>query len=219
MSSDALKVCTKCMESKPLFDFGKHKASKDGIRPVCKPCNRLASAQFRASNPEYMTQWRRDNQERVNANKSDWAKRNRAAETKRQNAWRSANRDRVRRSARARWSANREKFNEYYREYRKQFEAAHPGLMRSWVQEYRQIKSKACPPWADLKKIEWFYECAAKWNAENPNNRVEVDHFIPLRGKNVCGLHVHSNLQIINWLDNRSKGNKFDGDAYVPNQS
>lgn len=37
-----------------------------------------------------------------------------------------------------------------------------------------------------------------------------VDHIIPLRGKNVSGLHIHTNLQIITDLDNSSKGNKYD---------
>ena len=36
-----------------------------------------------------------------------------------------------------------------------------------------------------------------------------VDHVIPLRGKNVSGLHVENNLAVIRWDENLRKGNKF----------
>jgi hypothetical protein len=40
--------------------------------------------------------------------------------------------------------------------------------------------------------------------------RHSVDHIIPLRGKNVCGLNVPWNLQIIPLRQNEIKGNKLE---------
>lgn len=66
---------------------------------------------------------------------------------------------------------------------------------------YRARKLKATPVWADRGKIRKIYEtCPEGWH---------VDHIIPLQGENVCGLHVHENLQHLPARDNMSKGNKL----------
>ena len=82
------------------------------------------------------------------------------------------------------------------------------GYYASHVQEsvaknalYRSNKIKATPKWANIQAISEFYNsCPKGWH---------VDHIIPLKGKNVCGLHVVSNLQYLSAKDNISKGNKF----------
>lgn len=69
-------------------------------------------------------------------------------------------------------------------------------------------KLMATPAWASAEKISEIY-----WHAEclrRSGQNVQVDHIVPLRGKNVCGLHVESNLQILNKTKNQSKGNRFE---------
>ena len=67
----------------------------------------------------------------------------------------------------------------------------------------RAYKLKAVPRWANIEKIKEIYKQCGKG--------YHVDHIIPLRSSNVCGLHVENNLQILKAEDNISKGNRFIG--------
>lgn len=78
----------------------------------------------------------------------------------------------------------------------------------SYSSKQRADKFKATPKWADLKAIDVEYELA-RWCTEATGTEYHVDHIVPLKGKNVCGLHVHYNLQVITGLDNRRKNNKY----------
>lgn len=69
--------------------------------------------------------------------------------------------------------------------------------------------SRATPSWADLRAIRCVYEEAARLTRETGVAH-DVDHIIPLRGKSVCGLHVHSNLRAIPAETNRRKGNSTE---------
>lgn len=83
---------------------------------------------------------------------------------------------------------------------------------RPWVhaenQRRRQLMSrKAMPTWADRDAIRSIYEKAAVMRKES-GIAYTVDHIFPLRGKDVCGLHVENNLQILTLKENCSKGAK-----------
>lgn len=74
----------------------------------------------------------------------------------------------------------------------------------------RALKRNACPAWANKTLIKEIYKTAKLRIAAGED--VHVDHIIPLAGKDVCGLHVHLNLQIITSDQNLKKSNKFKVD-------
>ena len=62
-------------------------------------------------------------------------------------------------------------------------------------------KLRAIPLWANIEKIKEIYR--------NRKKGYHVDHIIPLKGVNVCGLHVENNLQYLTAKENILKSNNY----------
>lgn len=97
---------------------------------------------------------------------------------------------------------------EYMREYKK----ANRAKYNSWNMKYHASKKCRTPNWLnfiDFERIQNEYKLADLL-CKVTSSQWEVDHIIPLQGKNVSGLHVPSNLRVIKASDNRIKHNKFE---------
>lgn len=80
---------------------------------------------------------------------------------------------------------------------------AHPHIRRAGCAKRYADKTRATPPWADLKAIGAIYKEAVATG-------MHVDHIVPLHGKKVSGLHVHWNLQLLTPEENRKKHNTYE---------
>ena len=108
-------------------------------------------------------------------------------------------------SERARYAQKRDEIKAKCAEYR----AANQHKVYEWNGTRRAMLRNACPKWADREVIKILYSYAKILTIQT-GIKYHVDHMIPLSGKNVCGLHIPANLQVIEATNNLRKSNRLD---------
>jgi len=121
--------------------------------------------------------------------------------------YREDNREILAEKARGYYSLNRDKCIARLNEYRKN----NPEKFIALNAKRRSARLNATPNWLTkehFEEIEELYLCARMFKLYT-GEEYHVDHIVPLQGKNVCGLHVPWNLQVIPAKENLSKSNKI----------
>ena len=177
----ATKVCLGCNQELSFLEYTKAKLGKFGLRSKCKNCRAKEAIDYNSIHKETV---------------SARGKRYREERAKQISAQRAIH-----------TAQNKERLAEY----QKQWRLANPGKSNARTARRRAARRKAIPKW--LTK-EHYLETEAKYiEAVNKSKETgiphEVDHEIPLRGDNVCGLHVPWNLKVITKSENRKKSKKF----------
>ena len=163
--------------------------------------------------------WRKENPERVKQLAT-------ASRRKRKEKW-----DEFLAQERARYRANPTKRLEKQKAYRAEprVVARQKAYQRDYAKQHSELyamrcairksaKLKATPVWCDLDAVEEIYRRASQLTTET-GIRHEVDHIVPLQGKNVCGLHIPQNLQILTITENRRKANRLHHGGEAAHQS
>lgn len=180
-----VKICSKCRQELLHTQFSKNKRTADGFSHYCKTC---ATQAYNA--------WKKQNKEAA------------AEATKR---WRATNPEAARLSARksdkkrAQHPTRKECTAKAIAVWRK----ANKSLVNSYTAERRAKRLQATQTWANDAIMDSYYAMAQWLTAVVPGHAYEVDHIVPLQSDIVCGLHTHSNLQVLEASVNRAKGNRY----------
>lgn len=214
-----MRVCTKCGESKSESEFYKHKTGRDGLHPHCKSCFLASQKRYREENAELVREQKRAerlrnagakrardkayyeaNKERERAKRREWYSKNADLVKAKVRDWQEANPDRTKANRRASKARNVDSIRaEYERNKHQYFDRA----------AKRRVKVKeVTPSWSDEAQVRQIYKTCQNLNRMFPMLEFHVDHVVPLVNDAVCGLHSHTNLQILVGEENLSKGNR-----------
>jgi len=103
------------------------------------------------------------------------------------------------------------KHTEKLQEGRRKYRQENKGYLNGLKKLYKIQKTQAIPKWLtdwDEFVLREIYDLS-RMRTDSTGIEWHVDHIIPLKGKEVCGLHIPNNLQVIPAVENLSKGNKY----------
>jgi 5-methylcytosine-specific restriction endonuclease McrA len=102
---------------------------------------------------------------------------------------------------------------DYESKKHKEWRRANPGKDLAKAAARRAAIHGQTPSWSvdDKEEVAAIYAFAKAWTVATGVLH-HVDHVIPLRGKDVCGLHVSWNLRIVTASENLKKGNRLTRD-------
>ena len=185
-------------EEKKAYDKAYREANKERIIALKKAYYEENKEKIKAGRIPY----REANRDRERARAKAWAKANK----EKVKAYREANKEKRNALHKAYYEANKERLLAQQNDYKK----ANKDKVYAYIGKRRASKLNRTPSWLskeDLAKIKDIYRMA-KRRSEVEGILYHVDHIIPLQGKNISGLHVPNNLQILKATENLSKGNK-----------
>lgn len=208
-----MKKCLKCLEIKNLDLFYNDKKFKDGKSCRCKTCLYTLKGPRKSSgltHSELSRRWQKNNPKRFQEIQLKYKQNNNLIE--KQKIYRKKNPELIK----AQYLRRKNKIlktnklykllnPEKYKESQKKWCKKNHKKLLAYANKRHANKLLRTPKWLTIKQIKEIENIYL-----NCPKGYEVDHIVPLQGKNVSGLHVPWNLQYLTSFQNRSKGNRFE---------
>jgi hypothetical protein len=218
-----MKLCKKCLKSKDFIYFSKNAKNPDNLQGSCKECIKAKYNTNKVFRLAQIRSYRLANieKEREASIQRYWKNREQRLENNKRNHI--LNKELWNKGRKYRYQENIEKEKETRRLWRLKnlekdkkdkalWSKSNQDKRNAHEAKRRASKLKATPNWLtkeQLLEIEEFYTlCKELQWLSDPNDPLQVDHIMPLQGKNSCGLHVPWNLQILPRSLNIKKHNR-----------
>ena len=178
-----MKYCNECEETKPVAMFNAKNSAIDKLQTKCRDCQKTI---YHANKEK--------NKAKRAAHWANYYKKNKEAISVKTAIWTLENSSRVKRVAKE-WNDNNR------------------GLKNASAAASRARIMNRLPKWSCLEKCKEIYLQCEEINVAarlaGCTEKFVTDHYIPLVGKDVSGLHHENNLVIITLQENLDKSNKF----------
>ena len=151
-----------------------------------------------------------DRSEKRKATHKKYYEANKEIRNAKSKAWHEANKEKHSNLMKAWYKVNKEE----HAVRKKAWQQANKDKVNALAAKRHASKLNRTPSWLtkeDLAEIKDIYSMANR-RTQVEGIQYHVDHIIPLQGKNISGLHVPSNMQILRARDNISKGNRYGKD-------
>ena len=190
----------------------KEAKTKSGYSSICKACVKLAGAAHRTKNSD-----------KIKKQQAEYREANKEAISVYHKEFRQKNSEKVRAKDKAHRVARKVEISGYQKKYRDnnpdKEAARHAKYTRdnagmananTAARRFRIRTAKSGIADANINRfmLQEIYIHSVEIS-ELTGVPHEVDHIVPLKNKNVCGLHVPHNLRVVPREVNRAKGNSF----------
>jgi hypothetical protein len=222
-------ICKKCGVDKQLDEFQLDK-KRNKHYTTCRACRVQAQRERRQANPEkareytrnYLKEWRVKNPKKHSEIGKRYHAKNAEQRNAKTKAWRKANPERVALLSKLWAERNPEKAKKLAAQRSSEWQKRNPEYLKNHYKankeryvaaraKRRAAQESATPAWLtaiDKAMIQEMYDVSEARFIQT-GIKHHVDHIVPINGKNVAGMHVPWNLQVITAHENLSKGWRF----------